>query len=192
MSPASPALAVLAGSILFLVPGLTLLALLPPPDREETPFDEALFLAVTVSVMASAWLALLLAELGRFSILRAAAILAAACAAALVLGRRRLGFPIRAPRSWSEALPAAAVLALSLFLQARPTEYLLGGRDPGTYVAAMAVIARTGGIAYTDPVVLSIPREDVDLFFREPGAADFNWGRFMGFPLERPETGRVS
>ncbi len=191
MSPASPALAVLAGSILFLAPGLTLLALLPPRDREETPFDEALFLAVTVSVMASAWLALLLAELGRFSILRAAAILAAACATVLVVGRRRLGFPIRAPRSWSEALPAAAVLALALWLQARPTEYLLGGRDPGTYVAAMAMIARTGGIAYTDPVVLSIPREDVDLFFREPGAADFNWGRFMGFPLERPETGRV-
>lgn len=191
MSPVAPGLAALAGLVLLLLPGLTLLALLPPRDREETPFDEALFLAVAVSVMASAWLALVLAELRRFSMVGAAAILAATCAAALVLGRRRLGSPVRRPRSAREVLPAAAILALALFLQAQPTEYLLGGRDPGTYVAAMAVIARTGGIAYTDPVVLSIPREDVDLFFREPGAADFNWGRFMGFPLERPETGRV-
>jgi hypothetical protein len=124
-------------------------------------------------------------------LLRGAAILAAPCAAALVLGRRRLGAPLRRPRSWREIVPAAVVLAVALALQARPTEYLLGGRDPGTYVAAMAVIARTGGIAYTDPAVLSIPREDVELFFREPAAADYNWGRFMGFPLERPETGRV-
>jgi hypothetical protein len=191
VSPVAPGLAVLAGLVVFMLPGLTLLALLPPREREDTPFDEALFLSVAVSVMASAWLALVLAEMGRFSLPGAAAILAAACAAALVLGRRRLGSPIRPPRSAREVLPAAAILALALVLQARPTEYLLGGRDPGTYVAAMAVIARTGGIAYTDPVVLSIPREDVDLFFREPGAPDFNWGRFMGFPLERPETGRV-
>ena len=191
MSPVAPGLAVLAGLVLFLLPGLTLLALLPPRDRQQTPFDEALFLAVSVSVMAAAWLALALAELGRFSLVRASAILAAACAVALALGRRRLGWPLPRPRSWREVLPASVILALSLTLQARPTEYLLGGRDPGTYVAAMAVIARTGAIAFTDPVVLSIPREDVDLFFREPGAADFNWGRFMGFPLERPETGRV-
>ena len=55
----------------------------------------------------------------------------------------------------------------------------------------MALIGRTGGIAYTDPVVLSIPREDVALFYRNPDARDFSWGRFMGFPLERPQTGRV-
>jgi hypothetical protein len=188
VSPVAPGLAVLAGLVLFLLPGLTVLSFLRAP-RER--FDEALFLAVAVSVMASAWMALLLAEIGRFSLLRGAAILAAPCAAALILGHRRLGAPLPRPRSWREVVPAAVVLAVALALQARPTEYLLGGRDPGTYVAAMAVIARTGGIAYTDPAVLSIPREDVELFFREPDAADYNWGRFMGFPLERPETGRV-
>ena len=187
----SPGLAALAGLVLFFLPGLTLLALLPAREREETPFDEGIFLAAAVSVMASAWVALVLAELGRFSLLRAAAMIAGLCAAALVLGRRRLGRPLAPPRSGRDVLPAAAVLALALYLQARPTEYLLGGRDPGTYVAAMAMIARTGSIAYTDPGVLSIPKEDVELFFREPGARDFNWGRFMGFPLERPETGRV-
>src|SRR6185295_1995039 len=72
-----------------------------------------------------------------------------------------------------------------------PSEYLLGGRDPGTYIGAMGVIARTGGIAYTDPVVRSIPPQDVELFYRNAQSPDFNWGRFMGFPLESPRTGRV-
>jgi len=191
VSPLAPALAALCGLTLFLLPGLTLLALLPAREREETPFDEGLFLAVSMSVLVSAWVALVLAELGRFSLLRAAAVLAAFCGLALLFGRRRLGSPLRRPRTAKDVLPAAVLLGVALLLQARPTEYLLGGRDPGTYVAAMAMIARTGTIAYVDPTVLSIPREEVDLFFREPEAVDYNWGRFMGFPLERPETGRV-
>jgi hypothetical protein len=39
--------------------------------------------------------------------------------------------------------------------------------------------------------VLSVPPEDVELFYRNPDNPDFSWGRFMGFPLERPQTGRV-
>jgi hypothetical protein len=151
--------------------------------------DEALFLAVALSVMAAAWLALTLAEAGAFALGRAAFLLA--LASALALGRRRLGAPLPRPRRPSELVPALAVLVVAFTLQARPSEYLLGGRDPGTYVAAMGLIARTGGIAVTDPVVLSIPRQDVDLFYRNPGNPDFSWGRFMGFPLERPESGRV-
>jgi len=82
-----------------------------------------------------------------------------------------------------------AILCLGLY--ARPGEYLLGGRDPGIYVAAMGTIARTGAILSVDPTVLSIPRQDLELFFRHPDGPDYTWGRFMGFPLERPQTGRV-
>jgi hypothetical protein len=137
--------------------------------------------------MLSAWVALVLAEVGRFSLYAATAVLAVLAALAAVLGRKRLSL------RWKRTplLPAAVVLALAVLLQARPSEYIVGGRDPGTYVAAMAVIARTGGIVYTDPGVLSIPREDVELFYRHPDGPDLSWGRFMGFPLERPETGRV-
>ena len=122
-----------------------MLALLPRADRETLAPDEALFLAVATSVMASAWVGLVLAEAGGFSLQAAAAILAGACALLAIALRRRLRNPFRAPRSWSEVAPAAAVLALALALQARPSEYLVGGRDPGAYVAAMATIARTGG-----------------------------------------------
>lgn len=177
--------------MLFLVPGLAWLALLGERDRSALSKDEAAFLAVALSVAASSWVALALAEVHRFALVTAASVIAVGCAAVLVVARRRARLP------WSGLGPAkyawgtAAVLALSLVLFARPGEYLLGGRDPGIYVAAMATIARHGGIDYVDPVVRSVPPEDVELFFRNPARPDYSWGRFMGFPLERPETGRV-
>jgi hypothetical protein len=179
---------VACGLVLFAVPGLVLLALLPPRHRAAAALDEALFLVVGTSAMLSAWVALGLAEAGRFSLYVATAIVAALSAAAAVVGRRRLSLRLRRSSLWA----VAAVLAVAVGLQARPSEYIVGGRDPGTYVAGMALIARTGGIVYTDPGVLSIPREDVELFYRHPDGPAFSWGRFMGFPLERPETGRVA
>ena len=184
-------MAFLAAPFLFLVPGLVLLALLRREDREALAPDEGLFLAVALSTMAAAWVGLALAEAGRFSLPAAAAILAAAALVAAWVGRRRLGRPLRRPRAWIDVLPAVAVLVLAAALQAHPSEYVVGGRDPGAYVAAMATIARTGGIVVTDPAVLSIPPEDVELFYRNRDRPDFSWSRFMGFDLERPSSGRV-
>jgi Dolichyl-phosphate-mannose-protein mannosyltransferase len=186
-----PATAAAAGIVLFVMPGLVFLALLGARERDNLRFDEALYLLVAVSVMASAWVALVLAEAGRFSLVAAAGLLAAVCVLALFAGRRRLASPLPPWGGLRDIVPALVVLALAFALQARPSEYLLGGRDPGTYVGAMGMIARTGSIAYTDPVVLSIPPQDVELFYRNSRSPDFNWGRFMGFPLENPRTGRV-
>lgn len=191
MTPVDPVTATLAGLCIFFVPGLVLLALLRAPEREALALDEKLFLMVSFSVCAASWLALVLAEAGRFSLRTAGLLLFAASLLALFLGRRRWGSPFRRPAGWRTLAPALCVLGVSLFFQARPGEYLMGGRDPGTYIAAMALIGRTGGVAYVDPVVKSIPPEDVELFFRHPGNPDYSWGRFMGFPLERPETARV-
>ena len=191
MNLVDPASAAVAGIFLFVVPGLVFLALLGKRERDALRLDEALFLSVAVSAMASSWVALALAEAGRFSLVTSAAILGALSLAALVFGRRRCVAPFPRLGTVAELAPALIVLLLSFGLQARPSEYLLGGRDPGTYIGAMGLIARTGGIVYTDPAVLSIPKQDVELFYRNPASPDFNWGRFMGFPLERPETGRV-
>ncbi len=182
--------ALLAGLVLFLVPGLLFLALLPRRDRDALPLDEALFLSVAASVSLSAWVALVLAEAGVFSLVRAAVAVAAGAFAVALPWRRRLGSPFRGA-GLRALLPASALLLLALLFQARPSEYVMGGRDPGTYVATMALIGRTGGIAYVDPVVTSIPPEDVELFYRHPTNPDYSWGRFMGMPLERPQTGRV-
>jgi hypothetical protein len=191
LSLVAPLPAAVGGLVLFVVPGLLLLAALPARDRDPLAWDERLFLAVVMSLMCAAWLGLVLAEAGRFSLVGAAAVTGTACVAVALRRRRTLRWPLVRPRGLRDAAPALAVLAVSLALHARPTEYLLGGRDPGTYIAAMALIGRTGGIAYTDPAVLSIPAEDVELFYRHPEALDYNWGRFMGFPLERPQTARV-
>lgn len=182
--------AALSGVALFLLPGLAFLAFLKG-DRGRVPFDERVFLAFGVSLAASSWVALVLAEAGRFSLVTAAIVVAGASVLAAALGWRRLTLPMPAALRLAEVVPAAILLAVALWLDARPGEYLVGGRDPGTYVATMGLIGRTGGIAYVDPVVQSIPPEDVELFFRNAGNPDFSWGRFMGFPLERPETARV-
>jgi hypothetical protein len=184
--------AALAGIAIFFAPGLAFLAWLRR-SRERLPLDERLYLAVAVSVATSSWVALVLAEAGRFSLVTAAVLVGAAALATLGLGRGRLAWPLPRPQRWRAQAPAAALLGLVLLLDAHPGEYLVGGRDPGTYVATMALIGRTGGISYVDPVVKSIPPEDMGLFFRHPGKdhPDFSWGRFMGFPLERPETAEV-
>jgi hypothetical protein len=187
--PALPAF--LAGICLFLIPGLTLLALLRREDREAFPLDETLFLAVGASVLASAWVGLVLAELGVFSLVTAALVLVGVSGAAALIGRRRLAWPMRAPPSVAAIAPAGLVLVLAFSLQARPSEYLVGGRDPGAYVAAMGVIGRTGAIVHADPVVTSIPPEDRELFYRHPESGRFSWARFMGFDLESPQSGRV-
>ena len=190
--PASPAL--VAALVLFLAPGLVFLATLRREDRDALLLDEALFAMVAVSVAVSAWVALVLAEAGRFSLPRGALVVGGLSAAAVLgaaVAGRRPAWPLPRWPGLRALAPALLVLALALALQTRPSEYVVGGRDPGTYVAAMALIGRTGGISYVDPVVLSIPREDVSLFYRSPDEADYTWGRFMGMPLERPETGRV-
>lgn len=188
--PALPA--TLAGLALFLLPGLLFLASLPRAERDPLGLDERVFLLVAPSVALAAWLALLLAELGRFSLVTAGLLTAGACGLLALMLRRRLSWPFARPASWRSLIPALLLLGLALSLQARPTEYLFGGRDPGTYVAAMATIGRTGKIVFADPAVLSIPPQYVDLFYRHPDKpGDYEWGRFMGFPLERPETGRV-
>jgi hypothetical protein len=143
-------------------------------------FDEGLFLIAAVSVALSSWVALVLAEIGVFSLPRAALRDGRALGAGRA-GRGRAGKAHPAPPTLDRAArarPALVVLALALALQTRPSEYVVGGRDPGTYIAGMALIARTGGVAYVDPVVLSIPRADVGVFYR----ADGPWGRFMGCP----------
>ena len=187
--PAVPA--VLCALVLFLAPGALWLALLRREDRAALAKDEAAFLALAIGVASTAWIGLVLAEEGRFSLVTAAYTVAVACAVILALARGRASVPWHglgpAPHGWATA--AVAVLCVALY--ARPGEYLFGGRDPGVYVAAMGTIARTGGIAYVDPAVLSIPAEDLELFYRHPERPDYSWGRFMGFPLERPQTGRV-
>ena len=175
-------------------PALLWLALLRREDREALAMDEALFLALGDRASpSSAWVGLVLAEAGAFSLVtRRGRVIAVACAA-----RPRPRPPARerapgaawarAPHAWAR-WPSPSCASPS---RRGPASTCSGGATPASTWRRWRCIARTGGIAYVDPAVLSIPAEDVELFYRHPERPDYSWGRFMGFPLERPQTGRV-
>ena len=69
----------------------------------------------------------------------------------------------------------------------------------------MGVIARTGAITHLDPVVASIPAEDLSLFYANLDEPPFkftltgnddrpqpSWPRFMGFELDHPKSGLIT
>jgi 4-amino-4-deoxy-L-arabinose transferase-like glycosyltransferase len=116
-------------------------------------------LIVTAGV--ALWPALVLAELGHFSLLNLDLVLVIVCAGiALGLSRRRR--PLQAwPRpgfSWQDgALIVVLVIAGALF--ARPGELIVGGEDPGVYMNTGIHIARAGGIEIKDDVLAAVPAE---------------------------------
>jgi hypothetical protein len=200
--------AVPAAFVLLLLPGLGFLMVLRPADRDRLAFDERIFLTGAISLGLSSWTALLLAELGLFGTVRAAAIEALAFAFFLGLGRfrgLRASAPFARPKSLGDWAPALAIALIAFALQAKPSEYIVGGRDPGAYVSAMGVIARTGEITHLDPVVASIPPEDLSLFYANLDEPPFrfafddvddrpqpSWPRFMGFELDHPKSGLIT
>ena len=202
------ALALPAAFVLLLLPGLSFLSLLRRSDRERLGLDERIFLTLALSVAFSSWVALLLAEFSVFGTVRAAGLELILFGSIFLVARlrgRRAEAPFSKPDRLSSLLPALAVAAIAFLLHARPSEYIVGGRDPGAYVSAMGVIARTGAITHLDPVVASIPESDLSLFYAnldEPPfrfSLDLNeeqpqpsWPRFMGFELDHPKSGLIT
>lgn len=202
------ALALPAAFVLLLLPGLSFLSLLRRSDRERLGLDERIFLVGALSVACSSWVALLLAEFSLFGTVRAAGlelILFGSIHLVARLRGRGAEAPFSKPDRVSSLLPALAVAAIAFLLQARPSEYIVGGRDPGAYISAMGVIARTGAITHLDPVVASIPESDLSLFYANLDEPPFrfsldvnedrpqpSWPRFMGFELDHPKSGLIT
>lgn len=202
------ALALPAAFVLLLLPGLSFLSLLRRSDRERLGLDERIFLTAALSVAFSSWVALVLAEFSVFGTVRAAGLELILFGSIFLVARlwgRRAEAPFSKPERMSSLLPALAVAALSFLLHARPSEYIVGGRDPGAYVSAMGVIARTGSITHLDPIVASIPESDLSLFYANLDEPPFrfsldvneerpqpSWPRFMGFELDHPKSGLIT
>jgi hypothetical protein len=202
------ALALPAAFVLLLLPGLVFLSFLRPADRARLQLDERIFLTGALSVAFSSWVALLLAELGVFDTVTAAAVeigLFALVGIAVRFLGVRPSAPFAIPERFVKLVPAFAVALVAFLLPARPSEYIVGGRDPGAYVSAMGVIARTGAITHVDPVVASIPADDLSLFYANLDEPPFkfslevnddrpqpSWPRFMGFELDHPKSGLIT
>ena len=113
--------------------------------------------------------------------------------AGLVAARGRLRLRARS-LSLTSLLPLGLVVICALrFTPA--AEYIMGGKDPGTYVNEGIQIAQRGSIRSTEAVVATVPAFARDLFFprhmygQGQPRTDYYGIRFMGFPLQDPDTG---
>lgn len=136
-----------------------------PADALERHFER-----VAASALWSGWLALLLAQLGAFSLWLHLLVTLAGCALLALRrleigdsarfarrdsgqGRRRSNPPISNLQSRWEIGAHAAILLVALLLVARPFETVLGVRDAGVYANTGLAIARTGALVQADPLL---------------------------------------
>ena len=171
---------------------------LPVADRcrrASLPAEERAFWAVILSCTVTTLVALGLAAAGAYTLGRlvAADIALAAVLFVAVRGNLRYGATAARP-SWSVVLPVALV-ALGAYLFFPSSEYVMGGKDPGTYMNEGIQIGQHGSLVIHDPVFATLPGE-----FRPM----FQWGvseeieqglhegvRFMGFFVSNASRGEV-
>jgi hypothetical protein len=175
----------LPGAAIFRLPWLN------RDRRAALDAEERVFWEVTLSVAISLSIVLGLAIFHRYSFQR----LLMADAALVILGaglaRGRLRFGPAARRvTWTALLPVALVV-IGLWRFFPPSEYIIGGKDPGTYMNEGIQIAQRGAIVVHDPVVATVPPFARDLFFPWHGRTDYYSLRFMGFFIQDPESGGV-
>lgn len=161
----APLLAALALPLLLYLPGWAVQRRLgAPADTLERHFER-----VAASALWSGWLALLLAEIGAFSLwLHLALTVAAAAAVGLRRGPRPAAPAPPPPARW-ELVAHAVVLAVALLLVARPFEVVLGVRDAGVYANTGFAIARTGALVQADPLLAELAAEAASA---EPAVAE--------------------
>jgi hypothetical protein len=178
-------LAWLPGAVLFRLP------VLDREKRAQLDSEERLFWAIVLSVTLTTAVALALALAGRYTferLLLANALIAVVAA----LGARldlRLGSSAR--RIGLSALLPLTLVVLGLWRFFPSSEYVMGGKDPGTYINEGIVIAQRGAVVYRDPVVASVPAFARDLFFPSHQRDDYYGLRFMGFWIKNPDSGAV-
>jgi len=190
-------LLVLAGLITIgYLPGAVVYRL-PLADRARRaalPADERAFWAVILSCTITTLAALALASAGAYTFGRLLAADLAFAAALLVIarGRLRLG-PGAAGPSWTIVLPAALV-GLGLYLFFPSSEYVMGGKDPGTYMNQGIQIGQHGSLVINDPTLAAVPEEFRSMFLTgDPSEVEgLNQGvRFMGFFVLDRSRGEV-
>jgi hypothetical protein len=153
--------------------------------------EERAFWAVVSSACWSLAVTLALAGAGAFTLSRLLMVNGATALAMLVVWRDRLLYRGTARRpEWTVAIPIGLIaLGASLYFPA--AEYVIGGKDPGTYVNEGVQIAQRGSLIIDDLVVSSVPPASRDLFFPWHKSPFYYGLRFMGFFVQDPAAGTV-
>ena len=164
-------------------------------QRRRSSPSELAFVHVALSVLLSGWLALVLAEVGRFALATLLPILATYCATIALWRRRRL-WPLWNPTRvgrYDLAVAGLALLAAILFL--RPHEFILGGADAGVYVNVGAAIADDGSILLAAPSLSPQARSEL-LWALDPESPESRLGlaayfRFAGIYLDEQNPSQL-
>ena len=163
--------------------------------RTALAIDERLFWSVVISLTISSIVGLGLAAAGIYAFPRLLAIDAAVAVGAALVGVRewrvprwRIGWP--GGFTWWSLVPIA-VVAIGMSLYFPPAEYVIGGKDPGTYMNEGIQIAQRGTLVVRDPTAAAVPPSTRDLFFPSQNTTTHYSVRFMGFFLLNPDEGSV-
>ncbi len=179
--------------VIAYLPGALVLRL-PVAERDRRaglPVEERAFWAVVISLLLASGITLALAAGGQYSFERLLAIEGTFCL--LVAGgfHRRLRLGPGAARPTGSLLIPLALVASGVWLYFPPAEYVIGGKDPGTYLNEGVQIAQRRSLIIRDPVVASVPPSSRDLFFPSHDNPTYYGTRFMGFFLLDPSEGTV-
>ena len=176
----------LPGAVLFRVPWFD------RPRRAQLAAEERLYWTVVLSVVGSLAWVLVLAAAHRYSFraLLVADSLTAVVVAAMARFDLRLGPSARWPGT--AALVPLALVILSAWRFLPPSEYVIGGKDPGVYLNEGIQIAQRGGLIVADETVAAVPAFARPLFFPTDVNRPYYLSlRFMGFYIRDPDTGAV-
>jgi hypothetical protein len=182
----------LAALVVAFLPGAVWLATpwAEPKRRQSLSCDEQVFWGVLLSVAWSCGATLALAALRAYSFPRLLMVNVGAVVFVAAAARFELRWRASAPLSLHALLPVAVVLA-GLWMYLPPSEYVMGGKDPGTYMNQGVQIAQRGSLVIEDPVVASVPPPFRDLFFPSHQNPTYYGLRFMGFFIQDPGSGAV-
>lgn len=180
----------LPGAVLFRAP------VLDRPRRAWLDAEERTFWSVILSVAVSVSVCLALAAAGQYSIERLLVVDFSIAVVAGVIYRDRLRMR-EARRAGATALVPLLLLGLGVWRFFPPSEYVIGGKDPGVYVNEGIQIAQRGALVIRDATVAAVPTFARDLFLPQhldPGGeprVDYYSTRFMGFFIRDPDAGTV-
>lgn len=170
----------------------------PIADREKRAAldaEERLFWQVILSTACALVIALSLAAFGRYSFERLVAGQLILAMVPVILWRGRLRLTDAPRPGLSIAIPLVLV-SIGIVRFFPGAEYIIAGKDPGTYVNEAIQIAQTGSYVIHDATVAKIPASTRDLFFPRhtlngQPRADYYGNRFMGFFIQDPGRGDV-
>ncbi len=103
----------------------------------------------------------------------------------------KLRYRGEAARPTAAALLPIVLIALAVWRFFPSSEYVIGGKDPGTYMNEGIQIAQRGSLVIRDPVVGAVPDWARDLFYLPQPEVGVDGLRFMGFFMIDASQGKV-